>query len=173
MRRTEGYATRLLRRAALSATLILLTACETRPGEDPDAMGGADVVSSDTSPAARLTEAFLTERDELDNVDSPAIWHGPDAQHWLLATAKETDRILAYDAATGRFIQGIGASGTGAGTFERPNGIGVIDDQMLVGPFDSGAFYAVHDDGNVAAFAWADIAAALDLPACPAPGSGS
>jgi len=31
------------------------------------------------------------------------------------------------------------------------------------GPFSTGAFYAVHDDGNVAAFSWTAIAGALGL----------
>jgi 3-phytase len=38
--------------------------------------------------AVVLKEAFHTERDESNNVDSPAIWHGPGGENWLLATAK-------------------------------------------------------------------------------------
>lgn len=79
-----------------------------------------------------VTEVFHTSRDEGDNVDSPAVWHGPDGQHWLLATAKEGNTILAYDASNGNFIQRFGDGGSGVGQFERPNGISVIDDLMLV-----------------------------------------
>lgn len=79
-----------------------------------------------------LKEAFHTDRDEGDNVDSPAIWHGPDNQHWLLTTAKEGNAIIAYDATDGSFIERFGESGSGKGQFERPNGIAVIDDLMLV-----------------------------------------
>jgi hypothetical protein len=41
-----------------------------------------------------IKEAFTTLRDESDNVDSPAIWHGEDGQNWLLATAKEGNVLL-------------------------------------------------------------------------------
>lgn len=79
-----------------------------------------------------LKEAFHTDRDEGDNVDSPAVWHGPDGQHWLLATAKEGNTIIAYDAADGSYIRRFGDGGTGAGQFQRPNGISVVDDYVLV-----------------------------------------
>ncbi len=79
-----------------------------------------------------ISEKFHTDRDEGDNVDSPAIWHGSDGQNWLLATAKEGNSIIAYDANDGSFIERFGDGGTGAGQFERPNGIAVIDDLVLV-----------------------------------------
>jgi len=79
-----------------------------------------------------LDEVFHTDRDEGDNVDSPAVWHGPDGQHWLLATAKEGDAILVYDATSGAFVERRGETGSGAGQFQRPNGIWVIDDLLLV-----------------------------------------
>lgn len=79
-----------------------------------------------------IKEVFHTDRDEGDNVDSPAIWHGPDGQHWLLATAKEGNTIIAYDATDGSFIDRFGEGGSGMGQFERPNGIAVIDDLVLV-----------------------------------------
>jgi hypothetical protein len=79
-----------------------------------------------------LEEQFHTDRDEGDNVDSPAVWHGPDGQHWLLATAKEGDTIIAFDATDGSLIKRFGKSGSGSGQFERPNGIAVIDDLVLV-----------------------------------------
>jgi 3-phytase len=82
--------------------------------------------------AITLTEVFHTNRDEGDNVDSPAVWHGPDSQHWLLATAKEGNTIIAYDASDGTFIERFGDGGSEAGQFERPNGIAVIDDMVLV-----------------------------------------
>jgi 3-phytase len=75
---------------------------------------------------------WQTERDTLDNIDSPAVWHGPDGQHWLLSTAKTTDVLVVNDAATGKELQRVGGSGTGPGKLERPNGIAVIDDLALV-----------------------------------------
>jgi 3-phytase len=79
-----------------------------------------------------LKEAFHTERDKGDNVDSLAIWHGPEGQNWLLATAKEGNTIIVYDAADGSYIKRFGDGGSGAGQFKRPNGIAVIDDMVLV-----------------------------------------
>lgn len=79
-----------------------------------------------------LTETFQTDRDQGENVDSPAVWHGPNGEHWLLATAKEGHSILVYDATNGNYLKRIGSKGTGEGEFQRPNGIAVIDDLMLV-----------------------------------------
>lgn len=41
---------------------------------------------------------------------------------------------------------------------------GIALSQGTLGPLEGGAFFAVHDDGAVAAFAWDDIARALELP---------
>ena len=79
-----------------------------------------------------LTERYLTERDPNDNVDSPTIWHGPDDQHWLIVSAKQTDRLLVYDASNGELIRKYGQSGNKPGEFERPNGVFVVDDLLLV-----------------------------------------
>jgi 3-phytase len=52
------------------------------------------------------------------------------------------------------------------GSFRGPtvrNTDGVALTQTSFGPFSAGAFYAVHDDGNVAAFSWSAIADALGL----------
>lgn len=81
---------------------------------------------------ATVTEAYQTTRDTLNNVDTPAIWHGPDGQHWLLATAKETDVVLVYNATNGERLDLFGGSGTGAGELERPNSIAVIDSIAVV-----------------------------------------
>jgi 3-phytase len=79
-----------------------------------------------------LVEVYETPRDTIDNIDSPAVWHAPDGRTWLLATAKETDIIVVYDAATGEVLRRVGTEGTGPGQFDRPNGIAVIDDLLWV-----------------------------------------
>jgi 3-phytase len=81
---------------------------------------------------AVLKEAFHTDRDLGDNVDSPAIWHGENGQNWLLATAKEGNAIIVYSAEDGSFIKRFGESGDGEGAFSRPNGITVIEDLLLI-----------------------------------------
>lgn len=82
--------------------------------------------------AVTVAESFLTERRETDNVDSPAVWHGPGDRHWLLSTAKSTDQLLVHDAADGRLIRRVGGPGTAAGKFRRPNGVAVIGDFAVV-----------------------------------------
>ena len=79
-----------------------------------------------------VEERYITPRDTADNVDSPAVWHGPDGQHWLLATAKATDVILAYDATDGREVARFGRPGVEAGAMERPNGIAIEGDLAIV-----------------------------------------
>ncbi|WP_199774309.1 phytase [Salinibacter altiplanensis] len=81
---------------------------------------------------AVVAEAFETPRDAWDNVDTPAVWHGPDGQHWLLSTAKSGDVIRVHDATTGAPLRRVGGSGSDLGEFDRPNGVAVIDDLMIV-----------------------------------------
>ena len=130
------------------AALVLalsLTACKPQPAEAPaPALAVAQTsavaveVEAEGPPLPTVAglrtvaERYVTERDPADNVDSVAVWHAPGDTHWLLATAKETDRLLVYDATTGKPLQKFGASGSGPGQFERPNGIYVIDDLALV-----------------------------------------
>jgi 3-phytase len=68
----------------------------------------------------------------VDNIDSPAVWHGPEGQHWLISTAKATDVLVVNDAATGAPVRRVGGSGKGLGQLDRPNGIAVIDDLAIV-----------------------------------------
>lgn len=125
---TNSFSSLLL----FSLSLCLLAAC-VPAGEPPEESATTDEPEAhDTSAYPVLSEAFHTERDENDNVDSPAVWHGPDGQHWLLATAKEGHSINVYDATNGDFIRKFGQEGEGPGTFKRPNGIWVIDDLLLV-----------------------------------------
>lgn len=79
-----------------------------------------------------IDESFQTERNEADNIDSPAVWHGSEGQNWLIATAKEADVLMVHDASNASFIQRIGASGTNPGFFKRPNGIFIIDSLAII-----------------------------------------
>lgn len=102
-------------------------------GALPAAAGGAeDPPLPRVAGLVTVPECYSTTRDEADNVDSPAVWHGPQGQHWLIATAKHTDRLLVHEAATGALIRKFGEPGVGPGQFERPNGIFVIDDTLWI-----------------------------------------
>lgn len=79
-----------------------------------------------------LREAFVTPATPNDNVDSPALWIDPDGKPLLLATAKATGRLMAYDGDSGAALGVRGKAGKGAGEFDRPNGIFVVDDLVFV-----------------------------------------
>jgi len=87
--------------------------------------------------AAVIKEAFLTLQDQNDNVDSPALWHGDNGQNWLLATAKEGNVVIIYDAATGEIIRRFGKTGSGMGELSRPNGIAVTENLVVIAERDN------------------------------------
>lgn len=91
-----------------------------------------------------ITERFTTPLNVALDIDSPAVWHGPDGEHWLLATSKQSDCIVVYDAMTGEHITTFGSSGAGPGMFERPNGIAVADDILFVVERDNHRLQAIH-----------------------------
>ena len=113
-------------------TLALLTVAVAAAAGCKEADQRAASEGSTPPPVARLQEVWQTERDTLDNIDSPAVWHGPDGQHWVLSTAKATDVLVVNDAATGKELRRVGGSGTALGKMERPNGVFVIDDLAMV-----------------------------------------
>ncbi|HJU87382.1 MAG TPA: phytase [Gemmatimonadota bacterium] len=131
-------ASRATARALARAGLLLALAAACGPGASRDdgdvgASAGADsAAAADSVQVVIVEEAFETERDTLDDVDSPTVWHGPAGQHWVLTTAKATDVILVNDAGSGAPIRRVGGTGSGPGQLERPNGVAAIGDLMLV-----------------------------------------
>jgi 3-phytase len=122
----EQIAPARLRATALLA-LIYVVACQggaESPVAKAPATGGDSV--------AALRESWMTTRDTLDNIDSPAVWHGPRGEHWVLSTAKATDVVVVNDASTGALVRRLGASGTGRGQMRRPNGIAIAGDLAFV-----------------------------------------
>ena len=114
-------------RATALLALISVVAC--RGGaESPVARASATAADS----VAPLKESWMTTRDTLDNIDSPAVWHGPGGEHWVLSTAKATDVLVVNDASTGAFVRRLGASGTGRGQLQRPNGIAIAGNLAFV-----------------------------------------
>ncbi|MBK7595974.1 MAG: phytase [Gemmatimonadetes bacterium] len=113
--------------AAPAVLLLLVSACG-RPATPPPA---ADMTDSPPI-AAEVREAWQTARDTLLDIDSPAIWHGPQGEAWLLVSAKAGDLIRVHDAATGKWLRDVGTAGRGPGQFERPNGLAVMDDLLWV-----------------------------------------
>lgn len=137
-------------RALARAALLLALAAACRPAEPTDDPGASDTtVAGGDSLEVVLEEAFLTERDTVDDVDSPTVWHGPNGEHWILTTAKATDVVLVNDAVTGAPIRRLGGTGAGRGQLDRPNGVRAIDDLLLV---------VERDNGRIQAFSLPDLA---------------
>jgi 3-phytase len=114
----------------ISFSILLIAACQNTPGtvdQEPKKLS-----QSVLPEVAAIKEVFTTLRDESDNVDSPAVWHGDDGQNWLLATAKAGNVIIVYNAETGEKITHFGKSGNGMGELSRPNGIAVIDNYAVI-----------------------------------------
>ena len=115
----------------------LLAACSSAPpasaDREPDEVGGAEPMLAQAGVAhVVVAEAFVTASTPKDNVDSPALWVAPSGKALLLATAKKTGRLLRYDGDTGASLGATGGKGRGAGEFDRPNGIFVVDDLVFV-----------------------------------------
>lgn len=100
--------------------------------------GACSTPEGEALPAAVVSEVYETPRDKMENVDSPAVWHGADGQHWILATAKSSNVIRVSDARTGALLDRVGGTGEGPGRLRHPNGIAVIDDVMVVVERDNG-----------------------------------
>jgi 3-phytase len=102
---------------------ILIAAISTNVSASEPAAGPAPAV---------LKEWFTTTEQPRENIDSPAVWHGPAGQHWLLATSKQGHSVNVFDAVNGRMLGRVGGLGVELGQFNRPNGIAVVDDYLLV-----------------------------------------
>lgn len=126
----------VLRTPLVAASLLMLAACAGTPASttrEPDERGATDpMLAASGITHAVVREAFVTPLTPEDNIDSPALWRGPDGSAALLATAKATGRLVRYDGDTGAANGTIGAAGKGKGEFDRPNGIFVIDDLVFV-----------------------------------------
>lgn len=119
--------------------IALLAAC--RPAAAPETAAAAAATAPASTNAAAVSpnrdiatvaEAFLTPMTPPDNIDSPASWTTPEGQVWLIATAKATDKLVVYNGQTGVHLRDVGGKGTAPGQFDRPNGIAVIDDLVLI-----------------------------------------
>jgi 3-phytase len=79
-----------------------------------------------------VDERYVTTLDPAMNIDSVASWTADDGTSWLFATAKDGHLLRIYDAATGETLRDLGGPGTGPGEFQRPNGVLVVDDLLVV-----------------------------------------
>ena len=108
------------------AVFLMLSSCGKQPVNSDTQQDGASRKN------VQVNEAWESVWDENDNVDSPAFWHSPDGVHLVIATAKSTDRLLVYEAASGKLLYSIGSGGSNAGEFRRPNGIAIMDNYAII-----------------------------------------
>lgn len=79
-----------------------------------------------------VKETFFTTDQSRENIDSPAVWHAPDGRNLLFATSKAGHSVNVFDAENGAMLSRLGGLGSELGQFNRPNGVWVVDDYMLV-----------------------------------------
>lgn len=101
----------------------LLGACATAPVPSPAPTTLADAV---------VGEAWMSDGDPADGIDSLAAWPTEDGAVWLVATAKTRHHLLLIDAATGKRLRTIGERGAAPGQFNRPNGVAIWGDLLFV-----------------------------------------
>lgn len=131
--------------------LLVLAACQPdapssgAADREPDQYDGDDILLRDHDvPHVVVGEAFVTVATPEDNIDSPASWL-QDGRLMLVATAKESDRLVVYDGRTGERLREVGGPGDGPGQLRRPNGVATVDDRY--------AFVVERDNHRVQMFA--------------------
>ena len=128
-------------RATAAAFFAILPALACGPREDapPEGTAGShDPPSRDSALVAPVLEGVpvLSERwvsawDSTSNLDSPAVWTGTQGS-WVMATAKDPHDLWVFDASSGALLRRVGGPGSELGRFQRPNGIAVAGDLLLV-----------------------------------------
>ena len=119
----------------LAPVVIALGACATRPAPLPP----AEPTAPDVAVRAPLTvtERYVSTANRADELDSLATWTHPDGATWLIASAKSSDQLVVFDADSGERLRTVGSPGPGPGEFDRPNGVAVHGDHLLVAERDN------------------------------------
>ncbi|MGB0371391.1 MAG: phytase [Opitutales bacterium] len=87
---------------------------------------------ADTQPI-QINESWFTTEAAAENVDSIAVWDNREGDvPWMLVTAKASHCLHVYDASNGQFLKRVGGQGAFPGQLDRPNGLFVINDLLLV-----------------------------------------
>jgi 3-phytase len=107
---------------------LLLAACSTTP-RVPSATAPIAPKAAD---AVVVTESYVSEQVDGDELDSLAAWTADDGTTWLIASAKSSHRLVVFDADSGARLRTVGGKGTAPGEFMRPNGVAVFGDLLFV-----------------------------------------
>jgi 3-phytase len=161
--------------AALGMACLLLAGC-TKPAADapavsqpaalaaadrePDEQGKGDpMLATSNVPHEVVAEAFVTASTPEDNLDSPASWITPDGQRWVITTAKKSGELVVFDGDTGQRLRTMAGKGAAPGQLDRPNGIAVVGDMVLVVERDNHRVqaFSLPDFKSVAVFGADDL----------------
>jgi 3-phytase len=74
-----------------------------------------------------VSETYRSSGYPADDVDSLAVWHGPAGEHWVLATAKATHRLLVFEATSGELVNTFGGEGDRVGVLANGDALIVTD----------------------------------------------
>ncbi|WDS36343.1 phytase [Pseudoxanthomonas sp.] len=163
--------------AALGLACVLLAGCSKPAVEAPAASAPADAAAAAkadrepdeagidptlaTSNVAHVVvaETFVTVPTPEDNLDSPASWITPDGQRWVIATAKKSSELVVFDGDTGQRLRTVAGKGSAPGQLDRPNGISVVGDLVLVVERDNHRVqaFSLPDFKSVAVFGADDL----------------
>ncbi len=109
------------------AMLLLLISCNGKHSDTKN--NNSD--SAELNTFQIISEDYLSEWNDTNNIDSPAFWTRNDTS-WVIATGKSSHKLHVYDAKNGEQLFVVGEPGSGEVEFARPNGIWVIDDILFV-----------------------------------------
>lgn len=119
--------------ACLAASCVDAPAQRGIAGREPDeGIGEEPLLAQAGIPHAEVAEAFLTASTPQEDLDSPATWRAPDGARWVITTAKKRGYLVVFDGATGRRLRTVGTPGAALGQLDRPNGVSVVGDALLV-----------------------------------------
>ncbi|HEU4814428.1 MAG TPA: phytase, partial [Xanthomonadaceae bacterium] len=107
---------------------VALAACTGQPPRD----AATAALPRPVVPHAVVPERYVSPPAAEDELDSLATWPTEDNGLWLVATGKSSHRLAVHDALTGERLRTVGAKGSGAGEFLRPNGIAAWGDHLFV-----------------------------------------
>ncbi|HZV39490.1 MAG TPA: phytase [Pseudoxanthomonas sp.] len=98
---------------------------------------GAPRTSTPMRGDTTVPEAWHSAPSPGDELDSLAVWPSETGTPWVIATAKSSHRLVVFDGDSGQRLRTVGERGQQPGQFDRPNGVAVFGDLLLVAERDN------------------------------------
>jgi len=80
----------------------------------------------------RISENFVSPSYPTKNLDSVTSYFHADELLYLFCTAKKSNEILVFDGKSGELINTFGGTGNGSGKLQRPNGVAVFKNYLII-----------------------------------------